>query len=108
MRNMNVWFVVPEYEDGVWISQDELSDVGYASEKLADKAKEVFDAADHEAHQRRESQRLERSNMYRAARSILEETGFEDVDKVLPFAATEFEPRRFESRYRVMVMEIKE
>lgn len=106
---MKIYAVVHRYEDCVYIELEPTddSDSLFLTEEAALSAKKVLDDVDIKKHAENESRRSERWLAWKTARGILEANNFPDVDKVLPSKET-FEYRNFESKYRIVTLEVTE
>lgn len=105
---MRIYAVVPTYEDGVWIGEDDSEELLFATLELAEENKLRMDAEELADHEAREVKRLERWNRMNAATAILEANNFEGVQDAIPSANNPFYAYEYKSKTQIIVLEVKE
>ena len=106
---MKVYALVNNWDfesNGFWI--DENSEEIYATLELAEQAKSNIDKQELAEHNQREAKRFERWSRVNAAKAILEANNFEGISDVVPVNNYVFKPYEYESRYKIVTLEVQE
>ena len=105
---MKIYAVVPTYDDGVWIGEDDSEELLFSTLELAEENKLRMDAEELAAHNAREAKRLERWNRMNAATTILTANKFEGVQDAIPSAYNPFYHYEFQSKTQIIVLDVQE